>query len=208
VACQHSTKNNRCATFLALSVNTTQADGASRAMLARGQRTEMRPHVAHAATPFEYSPFHCRIFQAIGAVEGVVQASNRLSMLFHQVSRIELGVKQLKDEFLQFAGQNNRKAAGLALERLLNRLFELFGLQPGQSFRVVGQQMDGSFQMNAKVYLRVAPLRLDPFLTANIPTSMHVTIGMFFRLPESRTQFSIPAYRISRHLWRSLLISV
>src|SRR6266849_4372919 len=37
-------------------------------------------------------------------------------------------LRQLKDEFLQLAGQSDRNAAGLALEKLLNQLFELFRL--------------------------------------------------------------------------------
>jgi hypothetical protein len=61
--------------------------------------------------------------------------------------------RQLKDEFLQLAGQSDTNAAGLSLERLLNRLFQLFGLQPRQPFRVVGEQIDGSFQMDAETYL-------------------------------------------------------
>jgi hypothetical protein len=62
-------------------------------------------------------------------------------------------LRQLKDEFLQLAGQSDRNAAGLTLEKLLNRLFHSFGLQPRQPFRVVGEQIDGSFQMDAETYL-------------------------------------------------------
>lgn len=62
-------------------------------------------------------------------------------------------LRQLKEEFLQLAVQEDRNAAGLALEKVLNRLFALFGLQPRQPFRVVGEQIDGSFQMGDQVYL-------------------------------------------------------
>jgi len=62
-------------------------------------------------------------------------------------------LRQLNDEFLQLAGQSDRNAAGLALEKLLNRLFELFELKPRQPFRVQGEQIDGSFQMDAEIYL-------------------------------------------------------
>ena len=62
-------------------------------------------------------------------------------------------LRQLKEEFLDLAGQSDRNAAGLALERLLNRLFGLFGLDPRQAFRVAGEQIDGSFQMDAETYL-------------------------------------------------------
>lgn len=62
-------------------------------------------------------------------------------------------LRELKEEFLRLAVQSDRNAAGLALERLLNRLFELFGLKPRQPFRVVGEQIDGSFQMSDEIYL-------------------------------------------------------
>lgn len=55
-------------------------------------------------------------------------------------------LQQLKDDFFQLAADHDRNRAGLALETLLNRLFEIFDLQPRQPFRVVGEQIDGSFQ--------------------------------------------------------------
>ena len=74
-------------------------------------------------------------------------------------------LRQLKDEFLQLAGQSDRSAAGLALEKLLNRLFLLFGLQPRQPFRVVGEQIDGSFQMDAETYLLESKWEKRPLRT-------------------------------------------
>ncbi len=59
----------------------------------------------------------------------------------------------MKDEFLQLAQDSDRARAGLALERLLNRLFEIYELQPRQPFRIVGEQIDGSFQLDGQVYL-------------------------------------------------------
>jgi hypothetical protein len=45
------------------------------------------------------------------------------------------------------------KGAGLALEKLLNELFGVFGLRPRQPFRVVGEQIDGSFELDGEIYL-------------------------------------------------------
>jgi hypothetical protein len=59
----------------------------------------------------------------------------------------------LKAEFLLLAAEADRNKAGLALEGLLNRLFELFDLHPRRAFRVVGEQIDGSFEMGEQVYL-------------------------------------------------------
>lgn len=60
---------------------------------------------------------------------------------------------QLKEDFLRLATEADRHRAGLALEGLLNRLFEVFGLRPRQPFRVVGEQIDGSFELDGEIYL-------------------------------------------------------
>jgi hypothetical protein len=60
---------------------------------------------------------------------------------------------QLKEEFLQLAAESDRRKAGLALEKLLNRLFGLFDLQPRQAFRITGEQIDGSFELDGDIYL-------------------------------------------------------
>jgi hypothetical protein len=60
---------------------------------------------------------------------------------------------QLKEDFFQLAAEHDRNRAGLALEKLLNRLFEIFELRPRQPFRVVGEQIDGSFELEGQIYL-------------------------------------------------------
>jgi hypothetical protein len=60
---------------------------------------------------------------------------------------------QLREEFVCVAAEIDRNKAGLALEQLLNRLFDVFQLRPRQPFRVVGEQIDGSFEMDGQIYL-------------------------------------------------------
>lgn len=62
-------------------------------------------------------------------------------------------LEKLKEWFFQLAAEIDRNKAGLALEKLLNRLFELFELQPRQPFRVTGEQVDGSFELDGETYL-------------------------------------------------------
>ena len=59
----------------------------------------------------------------------------------------------LREEFSRLATESDRSKAGLALERLLNRLFELSRLCPRQPFRVIGEQIDGSFELDGQIYL-------------------------------------------------------
>lgn len=60
---------------------------------------------------------------------------------------------RLKENFLKLTAESNRNFAGLALEKLLNELFELFDLRPRQPFRVIGEQIDGSFELDGQIYL-------------------------------------------------------
>jgi hypothetical protein len=69
---------------------------------------------------------------------------------------------QLRDDFGALHAQANRQAAGLQLEVLLNRLFQLAGLAPREPFRVVGEQIDGSFELDHEVYLVEAKWERDP----------------------------------------------
>lgn len=63
------------------------------------------------------------------------------------------GLAQLKDEFLGLAAEADRIRAGIALEKLLTQLFGLFELQPRQGFRITGEQIDGSFELDGDIYL-------------------------------------------------------
>ncbi|SRR5713226_4855800 len=77
-------------------------------------------------------------------------------------------LRQLKEEFLQLAVDSDRTAAGLALEKLLNRLFEVFELKPRQPFRIAGEQIDGSFQMDGQVYLLESKWESHPLPEADL----------------------------------------
>lgn len=59
----------------------------------------------------------------------------------------------IKSDFFALFAESNRNAAGLALEKILNRLFAVYDLSPRQPFRVTGEQIDGSFELDHDVYL-------------------------------------------------------
>jgi hypothetical protein len=75
---------------------------------------------------------------------------------------------QLKEDFLQLAAESDRNKAGLALEKLLSRLFGLFELQPRQGFRITGEQMDGSFELDGDIYLLEAKWEKDALPEADL----------------------------------------
>src|SRR5260370_3256476 len=76
-----------------------------------------------------------------------------------QVSRV---LAQLKDEFIQLTKEKDRNKAGLSFEPFLNRLFEAFQLRPRLPFRIVGEQRDGSFELDGQIYLWELKWENDP----------------------------------------------
>lgn len=68
---------------------------------------------------------------------------------------------QLRDDFGTLHALTNRQEAGFRLEALLNSLFQLAGLTPREPFRVVGEQIDGSFELDHEVYLVEAKWEAD-----------------------------------------------
>ena len=59
--------------------------------------------------------------------------------------------EQLKSQFYEFSRPQNRQMVGLNLEKILNELFELSGLTPRTPFRIVGEQIDGSFILDNEI---------------------------------------------------------
>lgn len=67
-------------------------------------------------------------------------------------------LEDLKARYLSLDQDSDRKRAGRELESVLNNLFNLNGLSPREPFRVVGEQIDGSFELDHEVYLIEAKL--------------------------------------------------
>ena len=74
----------------------------------------------------------------------------------------------MKEEFFRLAIESDRNKAGLALELLLNRLFESYQLHPRQPFRIVGEQIDGSFELEGQIYLLEAKWEKQPLPEADL----------------------------------------
>lgn len=82
-------------------------------------------------------------------------ASNKLA---EEKIKIRLG---LMEQFTQMIGQSDPQARGFALERLLNDVFYLEDLAPHGSFRIVGEQIDGSFAWRSQTHLLEARWRQE-----------------------------------------------
>ena len=67
----------------------------------------------------------------------------------------------LNRRWIAIASEEPQKR-GFAFEVLLGEIFGAFGLAPRASFRLVGEQVDGSFQFNSDVYLLEAKWHAQP----------------------------------------------
>lgn len=61
-------------------------------------------------------------------------------------------LKYMVDKLLEIA-EIEGPSRGFAFEKYLNELFELFDLEPNNSFRLIGEQIDGSIQLDGQTYL-------------------------------------------------------
>jgi hypothetical protein len=62
-------------------------------------------------------------------------------------------LEELKIHFFEIAANLNAQQRGFQFEKLLNDLFHLFDLDPKSSFKITGEQIDGSFTFDNDDYL-------------------------------------------------------
>lgn len=109
-------------------------------------------------------------------------------------SEYEQEMEKLKAQFYELHRLNDRQVAGLSLERLLNRLFELENLAPRNPFRITGEQIDGSFALDNEIYLVEAKWQKDPISEApllvfrgKVESRSNITRGVFISLSRCTT---------------------
>lgn len=79
-------------------------------------------------------------------------------------------ILELKDQYFALYNESDRQKAGLVFEKVLNHLFALHGLAPREPFRVVGEQIDGSFELDHETYLLEAKWHKDPLPEGDLLT--------------------------------------
>jgi len=108
-------------------------------------------------------------FKASLRADGATRAKEHVEQaLIHEQLRVTQCSKRISDltdikkDFFALHEQKNRQDAGIQFETILNRLFELHELSPREPFRVTGEQIDGSFELDHEVYLLEAKWQQDP----------------------------------------------
>lgn len=67
-------------------------------------------------------------------------------------------IEKLKGQLIEMVKLKPQER-GFAFEKFLNDLFKIYNLDPRSSFKIEGEQIDGSFQLNSDVYLVEAKWR-------------------------------------------------
>ena len=114
-------------------------------------------------------------FLASLRADGATRAAERVEQV-HAAERLRetkrsqrsQALETLRDEFVALHNESDRQSAGLKLEKVLNHLFELHGLSPREPFRVRGEQIDGSFELDHEVYLLEAKWHKEPRPAADL----------------------------------------
>ena len=95
---------------------------------------------------------------------------------------------KLRDEYIGLLALPAQKR-GYALESFMNKLFDLFDLDPKPSFRVKGEQIDGAFSFEGTDYLLEARWRQKPtardeldVFDAKIARKLDNTLGLFLSI--------------------------
>lgn len=109
-----------------------------------------------------------RAGSSVRAAERIEQERTAARLRESQRTQRSVELEALKREFLALHETPNRQHAGLQLEKVLNRLFTLHDLAPRESFRVVGEQIDGSFELDHEIYLLEAKWQQDPNPAADL----------------------------------------
>ena len=66
---------------------------------------------------------------------------------------VAAGLDELKGRYVALVINKNTQKRGFELEKLMYDLFRLFDLDPKASFRIIGEQIDGAFTLQALDYL-------------------------------------------------------
>ena len=110
---------------------------------------------------------HGRLLSLINKLSGTTTPSSSN----HQAPIVSNRPKTiaLKSDLLALA-RLQPQARGYAFEEFLKKMFDLYGLSAREPFRLFGEQIDGSFQLEGETYLIEAKWKAQPIGVADLHT--------------------------------------
>lgn len=110
---------------------------------------------------------HSRFLELLNRLKGTQPAAQPAPAAASKSSLNREAVAQLKAELLAVASMAPQ-ARGYAYEKFLKKLFDTYGLEARQAFRLQGEQIDGSFQLGHETYLLEAKWQGLPIGAADL----------------------------------------
>lgn len=142
------------------------------------------------------------------AIEELKKAEERRENNIEKVKKTIYFAEKLNDlklTFFEIASNSNHQKRGFQLEKLLNEIFRLFDLDPKASFKIIGEQIDGSFTFDSHDYLLEAKWQKEPINASDlyvfgskIAGKLKNTLGLFISLDgfsKESTQTSNPVVK-------------
>ena len=105
-------------------------------------------------------------------------------------------IAELRNNFFELSVEENPQKRGYLLEKFLNELFIAFDLDPKESFKITGEQIDGAFTFDNQDYLLEAKWQKEPIQAGDlynfggkIAGKFKIALGLFISIngysPES-----------------------
>ena len=85
-----------------------------------------------------------------------------------KINEVQQKIENIKNEFFDLIGDDNPQKRGYKFEKILKGLFQLFDLDPKASFKIVGEQIDGSFSFFGTDFLLEAKWQKKPVSTSDL----------------------------------------
>jgi len=101
---------------------------------------------------FKFPDLHNPAFldSLVEEIKTSVEKEEKTDLSLNQY-RIELS--ELKMKYSQLIQKLDRHQAGFELEKLLNKLFDISDLHPRSPFKIIGEQIDGSIEVDNNLYI-------------------------------------------------------
>jgi len=98
-------------------------------------------------------------------------------------------IAELRDAFFALSVEQNPQKRGYMFEKFLNELFLTFDLDPKESFKIVGEQIDGAFTFDSQDYLLEAKWQKEPINAGDlydfggkIAGKFKIALGLFISI--------------------------
>jgi len=128
-------------------------------------------------------------FEALKEQESIAEKRQQHNANINASSDFQKKLSELRESFFQLTKNISPQERGFGLEKFLNALFELFDLQPKQSYRILGEQIDGAFSYEGTDYLLEAKWQSNLInlsdlysFAGKIDSKLKNTLGLYFSM--------------------------